>query len=443
MVLDAAWPAFFGLGAFAALLLSFILWRLTVIIIRYRSRKSEQRNVSKAYPAYVADGPDISVKPRHRGCVSALSLSAFRWIAGILFLGILAGCIYGLIESNPQLVPQGIDQVDAVKSYIQHVLNVGGVTISEAEAIDSALVDVQSVINQDVNVTDVTANLECMRPWINQLPNPASLRTSVLNVSQLVGNLTPLLNTTSRDMVDLISLLETLLSSEPQLQNIVLQEQTFASAASALTIPTETAGTVNTAVTALSTLLGQYATNIGAMDTLIAALQGAATVLIGTDTSLSQSITAATELISGPAAALNGTLNAQTTAYQAVRPCITSLLERSQVINTSVVQLPQSLNSNLQQINNTRSTLDAILFRPISQINSALSNVSAINSSVETAAEFLNSTIVAATQQLALSQSFKTSLSAAEQTFAQLPISTLVSQLNATRNAMVEAQGGT
>jgi hypothetical protein len=374
------------------------------------------------------------------GCLSTWSLPAFRGIACTIFLGILAGSIYGLVESNPQIVSQGIGQVDAVKSYIQHVLGVGQATISDAEIISSALADVQTIISHDINATDVTADLECMRPWLDQLPDPVGLQTAVVNISKLVGTLSPLLNKTTTEMVNLDGLLQALLQSELQLQTIVLQERAFANAAATVTIPSETPGTVSNASAALSTLLGHYGTNIGTFDTLIANLQGASTMVSSAGTSVAQSIALATELISGPVATLNGTLSTQTTAYQGVRPCITSLLDRSQVINATVVQLPDSLSANLRQINGTKSTLDTLLIQPISH-GQLLNNVSGLNSSSVTAAELLNTTISAANQQLTLSQSFETSLSAAQQAFVQSPISTLISQLNATRSLMIDVQG--
>ena len=97
VVLDAAWPAFLGLGAFVALLLSFFLWRLIVVIIRYKARKTATSSASKPYPAYLAEGPDVSphrltASPRGAsGCLSTWSLPAFRGIACTIFLGILAG----------------------------------------------------------------------------------------------------------------------------------------------------------------------------------------------------------------------------------------------------------------------------------------------------------------------------------------------------------------
>jgi hypothetical protein len=445
-VLDAAWPAFLGLGAFAALLLSFFLWRLIVVIVRYKTRKAATSSASKPYPAYLAEGPGVSPqrltasRRGPSGCLSTWSLPAFRGIACAIFLGIFAGSIYGLVESNPQIVSQGIGQVDAVKSYIQHVLGVGQATISDAETINSALADVQTIISHDINVTDVTADLECMRPWLNQLPDPVGLQTEVLNISNLVGALSPLLNETTTEMVKLDGLLQALLQSELQLQTIVLHERAFANAAATVTIPSETPGTVSNASAALSDILGHYETNIGTFDTLITNLQGASTMVSSADTSIAQSIAMASELISGPAAALNGTLSTQTAAYQGVRPCIMYLLDRSQVINATVVQLPDSLSANLRQINGTKSSLDTVLFQPISH-GQLLGNVSDLNLSSETAADLLNTTISAANRQLTLSQSFEASLSAARQAFVQSPISALVSQLNGTRSLMIDAQG--
>jgi len=70
-----------------------------------------------------------------------------------LCIGATAGCIYGMVKVDSDLVNQGIATVDGVKGYIEGVIGVVDTGVHAANAIDASLLNIQTIIEQDVNVT--------------------------------------------------------------------------------------------------------------------------------------------------------------------------------------------------------------------------------------------------------------------------------------------------
>lgn len=147
-VLQATWPAFIGLGAFVALLLSFIIWRLVISIAGCINSKK----VKKPPP-----GNEISTEdPNARVASQALTSKTTFWVRialVVLFFGGLSGIIYGMVRINSELVDQGLDTVMNVENYLGSVLDALDGSVTAANSIDSALVDIQELIDVNVNAT--------------------------------------------------------------------------------------------------------------------------------------------------------------------------------------------------------------------------------------------------------------------------------------------------
>ena len=374
----------------------------------------------------------------------AWTLPALRRSVVILFLGILAGCIYGIVEINSELVAQGISTLDGVKSYIQDVVGVGDATVGAAGTISNALIVVSTLIDSGINATDITANMECMRPWLDNLPDPGPLRTDLTGISNITSEMAPLLATVAGNFSALVQYnasqgtysgsLPVLLQSQQQLQDLQSQEEAFSAAAAALTSPFETPGTALAARDALSNLLNNPPTSSKAamLDAAGSAVQSADVELGNADTDLPQTLTLANQLLQGPAAALNQTLTNQTAAYEAARPCMVALNARSQSINDTIFRLPGALNADLTELQNTQSKLDAVLGVDNNAEN--LTTVAALDTAMTTAQ-----------QQLTSAQSADTQVAAARQTFdsssGNFSISSFVSALNDTKSSLLAAQG--
>ena len=114
--MKASWPSFIGLGSFAILLLAFVLWRLISACARcVHRRKFKPYLATNAIPST----PSSQSRKKKVSLVKGKFATALRWILSLLFLGVVAGCIYGMVKINTELVDEGLAVVDEVQGYAQ------------------------------------------------------------------------------------------------------------------------------------------------------------------------------------------------------------------------------------------------------------------------------------------------------------------------------------
>lgn len=223
---------------------------------------------------------------------------------------------------------------------------------------------------------DVTANLECLRPWLSGLPDPAPLLTSleetaalsaqlVLALEAVAGNLSILAQPPPGGGDVAPGALLSLLDAQPVLEELQAQQAAFAAAAasSRLNASVISVAAMTAARDALSELMTNPAMSekLAAIDTTADAAEAVKAAVNDAEAALTQALTYFDSLLNGPAAALEAELTAQTNAYLAVRPCMVALFVRVQHINGSVLVLPQDLEGYLSAVDGIRSKLDAAL----------------------------------------------------------------------------------
>ncbi|KAL4518618.1 hypothetical protein Ndes2437B_g00709 [Nannochloris sp. 'desiccata'] len=310
-VLHATWPAFVGLGAFVLLLLAFTLWRL----ISACARCSHRRKLKQFFPP-IAIPSTTSLKTRKQKAqsVKGKTTSALRWILSLFFLGVVAGCIYGMVKINTELVDDGLDTVGEVQGYAQGVLDSLSDIISAGNAIDTALFSTQNIVDVNINVTDVTTQLECLRPWLQFLPDPIPIQSAVESALSMLDTLAPLLETVSQSLSTLASqnpsapsgewvgTLPTLLESQLLLEDLLTQINNFSAAANSLDPSTEIPGTMLAARDALDALLNSpsFGSKMGTMSSTVTALEATQEAVINADEAMSDALTLVQDVFRRP-----------------------------------------------------------------------------------------------------------------------------------------------
>ena len=355
-----------------------------------------------------------------------------------MFLGITAGCIYGMVEVNAQLIDEGLSTVASVQNYIAQVMGVLDDGIDAGNSIDLALYGISSIIEDTVNVTDITSQLECIRPLLDSLPDPNSLQTEVQKIDDGIGTLLPLLQTVS-DSVQALSSVDGSSGAIPALANaktgielLQTQMQAFYTTTDALTVPIATPGTVEATREALATLLStptSYASKLQALNTTILALQTIETSIIDSDDALSALLLASTSLLQGPAlTGLNGTLANMTALYSTTRPCMVNMQARAMLINTTAFELPVPVETAMTTLVQAQAGLDALLGVPTS-------------SNETTASEQLTQALGQAAGEIAYLQQMSSEVSGARQQLVTSgAITTLTGSLQTIYTGMSSAQ---
>ncbi|KAG7674442.1 hypothetical protein Ndes2437A_g00722 [Nannochloris sp. 'desiccata'] len=441
-VLHATWPAFVGLGAFVLLLLAFTLWRL----ISACARCSHRRKLKQFFPP-IAIPSTTSLKTRKQKAqsVKGKTTSALRWILSLFFLGVVAGCIYGMVKINTELVDDGLDTVGEVQGYAQGVLDSLSDIISAGNAIDTALFSTQNIVDVNINVTDVTTQLECLRPWLQFLPDPIPIQSAVESALSMLDTLAPLLETVSQSLSTLASqnpsapsgewvgTLPTLLESQLLLEDLLTQINNFSAAANSLDPSTEIPGTMLAARDALDALLNSpsFGSKMGTMSSTVTALEATQEAVINADEAMSDALTLVQDVLDGPAASLYITLDALTETYSQARPCMLALQARTQEINQTVMLLPEWLEDNVAMLQDTQTRLDGIL-----QVESVDQDGSGL-----TTAQRLDQALTEAEQQVATAQDVATQLSdARQQITGNGDFAVLVSSLEALGTTMAASE---
>jgi hypothetical protein len=150
--LNSTWPSFIGLGVYSLLLLAFILWRL----ISACARCAHRRKLKTYFPTNTIPST-LSFQSRKKkvSLIKGKFATALRWILSLLFLGVVAGCMYGMVKINNELVDEGLATADEVQSYAQSVLGSLNDVISAGNAIDTALFYTQDIVDVNINATGI------------------------------------------------------------------------------------------------------------------------------------------------------------------------------------------------------------------------------------------------------------------------------------------------
>jgi hypothetical protein len=287
----------------------------------------------------------------------------------------------------------------------------------------------------------VTTQLECLRPWLQALPNPAPIRSDVESAISMLNTLTPLLETVSESLSTLarqdplsgewVGTLPTLLESQTALEAFLTQIKNFSTAANSLSPTTQIPGTVEAARDALDALLNSplFATKMATIATTVTALQSTQDAVINADNAMGDALVIVQDIVDGPAASLNTTLGALTTTYTTARPCMLALQARTQTINQTVMLLPPWLEENMSMLEDTQTRLDGML------------QVESVDQGALTTSQRLDQALTSAEQQLATAQDVGTELSDARQALtASGDFAVLVSSLQAIGNTMAASE---
>jgi hypothetical protein len=257
----------------------------------------------------------------------------------------------------------------------------------------------------------VTTQLECLRPWLQALPNPVPIRSDVESAMSMLDTLVPLLETVSQSLATLATqtllssewtgALPTLLEAETELQAFLTQIKNYVTAANSLDPNAEIGGTVLAAQTALDLLHNspEFASKLQAVATTVAALESTQTAVINADEAMNDALTLVGDLLDGPAASLNTTLGSISLTYTTAKPCMVALQARTQTINETVMLLPEWLEENMLILNDTQNGLDGML------------QVENVDQGALTTAQRLDQALTDAEQQLATAQDIGTQLS--------------------------------
>jgi len=290
--------------------------------------------------------------------------------------------------------------------------------------------------------TDVTTQLNCLRPWIQVLPDPVSIQSDIENALSMLDALDLLLINVSQSISSLVSQnssgewvgpLPTLLESELLLDDLLMQLNNFSTAANSLDPSTEIPGTMLAARDALDALLNSpsFSSKMETINTTVAALEATQEAVINADESMSNALALVQNILNGPAASLNFTLDALTGTYTQARPCMAALHARTQEINQTVMLLPVWLEENMAMLNDTQTRLDGIL-----QVESVDQGGLELTTS-----QLLNQALIEAEQQVAIAQDAAIQLNDARQGIAgNGNFSVLVSSLEAIGTTMTASE---
>jgi len=216
----------------------------------------------------------------------------------------------------------------------------------------------------------VAANLQCLAPWLDSLPDPAdigsslqSLRGSVDSVvapqlanlstalTGLTGALAPAPSPgTYTAAVQTIADAKALLVDAPD--GLIPEGQAFAAAAEALDPAVEDPAGLAAARAALSALLTSPQPLAGKLAGM-AALRGALGVLQSAGTSDSYvpdalAALSALRQVARDAADLASALRGVQANYTAVAPCMAALLQRAERVNSTVLVLPPAVAASVE-----------------------------------------------------------------------------------------------
>ncbi|CAL8463863.1 g3398 [Coccomyxa elongata] len=310
-------------------------------------------------------------------------LIVLKIIITLLSLGVAASCAYGMSKVDPKLVDSGLGVIDSTKAFMNSVFDQAYGVLGDISSMNDLLDQVQTILDVDVDVPSISANITCVALSIGSLyPGPAlgylnSIQNEVDGVLQpsiaaLSSNLSTLLGS---EIPAFQGYATVVTASPPFLSNYSSETDNFITAVNDLPSSFPTGGSTNSYVLALGSALSALslplnggasskAGRIGALTTALSSLYGAKP----SDLNRVDAISSGISTLSGVGSNLSTTLPALSAIligaydnYTAARPCMTSLLTRLQSINSTVVVLPSDINAAYGQLQSAQETLDGVL----------------------------------------------------------------------------------
>eukprot|EP00890_Picochlorum_soloecismus_P002692 jgi/Picsp_1/3423/NSC_06261-R1_---NA--- len=205
-VIPSVWPSAIGAAVLAVLLIFWILWRLLnacgcVCCCVAKKKKNLPLSRNPAAKMGVVIGPEMSYS-RPQG----LKFIRTWWVVmGVMFLGSLGSCIFGMVRVDPALVDTGSTVLDDATQYIGSILGTVQSSVDAAKALDSSLENIQLLSTSEVAALGIQSDLNCIKPWLSQLPNSAQLVSSVDQVFPPAQGLASAAQDASKRIRDVIS----------------------------------------------------------------------------------------------------------------------------------------------------------------------------------------------------------------------------------------------
>eukprot|EP00887_Chlorella_sp_A99_P003689 scaffold7.g3689.t1 len=272
-----------------------------------------------------------------------------------------------------------------LQGLISSVLGAADSAVASVESIDGVLLAVQGVLGADVNASDIAAQVDCLRPWLDGLPDPAPLAAQVQGIqTALAGTVQPTLAHLSGQLSALALLaapsgsygqtlgalagMGSLLSSPGDGSGLLQQMSAVIAAADALT-PVQD----DIAVGALQASLGALVSSPTSLDAQASRLASINASLadglpqiraspyppaIAADIATLQT---AGDSLETAVLALSAALAGLVAPYVIAEPCMQSLVARMQHVNDSVLVLPGALASQLATLEVARDALGELL----------------------------------------------------------------------------------
>ena len=267
------------------------------------------------------------------------------------------------------------------------VLDAADGAVSRAKLLDARLGEIQALLAQDVNVTALDAELECLRPWLDGLPDVPALAGQVDAAQALLqGTVGPALRTLSEDVANLTAgvgttaepgsitiALESVTGARGTVTALIAQAEAFVSAAEGLPASVSASGAedalralraaVQDLLTGAAGDAADYAAKVAALEALqtdLFTLQDAIETLRDVDAALDALIPAATSLVNDTLPALLEELDGVRAGYASVAPCASRLLDAATRINATVARLPAQLDTDVDLLKLLTSVLDEL-----------------------------------------------------------------------------------
>ncbi|KAI7843414.1 hypothetical protein COHA_002892 [Chlorella ohadii] len=366
-VAHAAWPALLGLAAAAALLLLFLLWRCLRCCCACCCCcccRGQRKGQFKYHTA------------RWLSCLKVLSL--------VLAAGVAGGAAFGIARVDAGLLgAEGV--LDDVQAFLTGIIGEGRGALAAADDMLASLGEVQAALDERVNVTDIGAQLQCLAPLLDALPEPSALAADITAANASVySTLRPALASLSTQLGSLaerlepgvgayVQALETAAGAQVLLFNspggIVTQANAsrrgleFAAVAGLLG-PSEDPVQLSAAADALAAMLPLTDSLTALVD-----LRAAVTVVQAAGTTDAYVPTALADLqavkeVADAVAAIAGTLHTLQDNYTVSQPCLAALLDRAADINATMLLLPDGLDGKVALLQQAQDSLGGLLGDP-------------------------------------------------------------------------------
>ncbi|CAL8463865.1 g3400 [Coccomyxa elongata] len=92
----------------------------------------------------------------------------------LLSLGVAASCAYGMSKVDPKLVDSGLGVINSTKAFMKSVFDQAYGVLGDISSVNGLLDQVQTILDVDVDVPSISANITCVALSIGSLtPGPA------------------------------------------------------------------------------------------------------------------------------------------------------------------------------------------------------------------------------------------------------------------------------